>query len=286
MFESAVQPHKLDKAAYALEEPKLQQALIEAQVELAQRKAFSVIVLVTGTDGAGKGKVIQRLYEWLDPRHLQSNAYDVPTDEERLRPRMWRYWRDLPPKGDIGVVFGSWYNDPLNRLMRGDIDDATFERELGAIERFERMLADEGALILKFLLMVSPTKQKRRLAAAAEQARKSRHVLEEWSGLKRRKRALPLAERAVRRTSTGYAPWVVIPSDDPEYRDLTFGQTIARSLRNRLDAPPSHGRPGDAGAGPEPRRSHGARHAGPVAADRARGLSAASSTSGRTGWPT
>jgi polyphosphate:AMP phosphotransferase len=150
---------------------------------------------------------------------------------------MWRYWRDLPPKGEIGVVFSSWYNDPLIERVRGDIDDAGFERKLGAIERFERMLADEGTLILKFLLMVSRKEQKRRLAVVAKDPRQGRHVLEEWSGLGRRKQGLPLAARAVRRTSSGYAPWIVISSDDPEYRDLTFGRTIAESLRKRLDAP-------------------------------------------------
>jgi polyphosphate:AMP phosphotransferase len=237
MFDSAIRQHKLDKEAFAAEEPKLREALIEAQLDLAERKELAAILLITGLDGAGKGEVIQRLYEWLDPRHLRSNAYDLPTEEERLRPRMWRYWRDLPPKGEIGVVFSSWYNDPLVERVRGDIDDATFERRLNAIERFERMLADEGVLLMKFLLMVSRKEQKRRLAAAARDAGESRHVLEEWGGVNRRGQAMPIAARVVERTSSAHAPWIVIPSDDPEYRDLTFGRTIAQALRARLDAP-------------------------------------------------
>ncbi len=239
MFDSANQPHELDKEIFEREEPKLRQELIEAQIELAQRKTFPVIVLVTGFDGAGKGEVIQRLYEWLDPRHLRSNAYDAPSDDERLRPRMWRYWRDLPAKGDIGVVFASWYNDPIAAMLRQDIDEAAFERDLAGIRRFERMLADEGALILKFLLVVSRKRQRQRLKAVSRDAGNSRHVLDEWSGIKRRKWSMPLIAQAIRRTSDGYAPWIVISSDDERYRDLTFGRTIADALRKRLDAPPA-----------------------------------------------
>ena len=237
MFESAIQHHALDKETYAAEEPKVHGALIDAQLELVERRDFAVVLLVTGFDGAGKGAVIRHLYEWLDPRHLRSNAYDRPTDEERLRPQMWRYWRDLPPKGEISVVFNSWYNAPLIEHARGDIDEPAFERRLGAIERFERMLADEGVLLIKFLLVVSRKEQKRRLAAAAKDPGESRHVLDEWGGDSFRKKALPIASRAIRHTSSASAPWIVIPSDDPEYRDLTFGRTIAQSLRARLDRP-------------------------------------------------
>ncbi|HMR30580.1 MAG TPA: polyphosphate:AMP phosphotransferase [Geminicoccaceae bacterium] len=237
MFESAIQHHALDKETWAAEEPELHAALIDAQLELVERRDFAVVLLVTGFDGAGKGAVIRHLYEWLDPRHLRSNAYDRPTDEERARPRMWRYWRDLPPRGEIAVVFNSWYNEPLIERARGDIDEAAFERELTAIDRFERMLADEGVLLLKFLLVVSRKEQKRRLALAARTAGESRHVLDEWGGRSYRRKALSIASRTVRQTSSAHAPWIVIPSDDPEYRDLTFGRTIAQSLRARLDNP-------------------------------------------------
>ena len=243
MFESAIRHHALDKQTYAIEEPKLRSTLIDAQLELVERRDFAVLILVTGFDGAGKGAVIQHLYEWLDPRHLRSNAYDRPTEEERLRPRMWRYWRDLPPKGEISVVFNSWYNEPLIDRARGDIDEATFERRLSAIEHFERMLADEGVLLLKFLLVVSRKEQKRRLAAAARYEGQSRHVLDEWGAGNYRKKALSIASRTIRQTSSAHAPWIVIPSDDSEYRDLTFGQTIAQSLRGRLDSPASASAP-------------------------------------------
>lgn len=236
MFESAMQRHKLDKATYDKELPELRTLLLDAQLELVERRSYPVIIVVTGQDFAGKGQVIQRLYEWLDPRHVRSNAYDKPTEDERLRPRMWRYWRDLPEKGDIGIVFGSWYNDPLIRALRGELDEAGLASELAAINRFEEMLANEGALILKMLLVVSPGEQKRRLAES-KRRNSVRHVLDEWGKLRRSAETRVVAGRLIQQTSTAHAPWIVIPSDDPEYRDLTFGRTIAQTMRRRLDAP-------------------------------------------------
>ena len=119
MFESALLEHKLNKATFARDEPGLRLGLLEAQFELVEKRSFSTLILVTGMDGAGKGRVIQRLLEWLDPRHVQVEAYGPPDETERDRPRMWRYWRDLPPRGKIGIVYGSWYSDPLHDRLNG-----------------------------------------------------------------------------------------------------------------------------------------------------------------------
>ncbi len=234
MFESAALPHVLDKDTYQAEEPKLRQALLDAQFDLVERRSFAAIVVIAGVDCAGKGEAIQKLYQWLDPRHLHTRAYSAPTDEERARPRMWRYWRDLPPKGTIGIVFGSWYNDPVKAYVLDQIDDLVFERELEAINRFETMLADEGVLILKLWFHISRAEQKKRLKKLKGKAGAGRHVLEEWSGVEHHLAATGAGEKTAQRTSTPYAPWVVVPSADDRFRDLTMGQTIEGALRQRL----------------------------------------------------
>src|SRR5476649_1960830 len=118
MFESAELGHKIDKRTYIREEPGLRAALLDAQFEVAQAGKFPVLILIGGVDGAGKGETVNLLNEWMDPRHIHTHAYDTPSDEERERPRMWRFWRDLPPKGKIGILFGSWYTEPLiNRVF-------------------------------------------------------------------------------------------------------------------------------------------------------------------------
>jgi AMP-polyphosphate phosphotransferase len=130
VFQSAALKHKLSKQAYAEQEPKMREKLLHAQLELAEKKSFAVVILVAGIDGAGKGEAIARLYEWMDPHHLHCNAYGEPTEEEHQRPPMWRYWRDLPPKGETAIVFGSWYQEPMRDRVLGTIDDNAFERVL------------------------------------------------------------------------------------------------------------------------------------------------------------
>ena len=88
MFESAELGHKLDKAAFKAEEPRLRETLLEAQFELSQRLDFSVVVLIGGVDGAGKGETVNTLNFWMDPRQIETNAMGDPTQEERERPRM------------------------------------------------------------------------------------------------------------------------------------------------------------------------------------------------------
>jgi AMP-polyphosphate phosphotransferase len=236
MFESALIEHKLAKKEYERAEPELRTRLVEAQLELLERRRFATVILVTGMDGAGKSEVIHKLLEWLDPRHVRVAAYGEPDDTERTRPRMWRFWRDLPPRGEIAVVFGSWYSDPLRERLLGDAGRAQFERDLAAINRFEEMLTSEGVLLLKYLLVVSAKEQRRRLDALAKRTGGASRALEEWAGVKRRGQAWSMVEELVRHTSTGYAPWVVLPCDDPEYRDLAFGQSVLGSLEMGLQA--------------------------------------------------
>src|SRR5262245_39077271 len=93
MFESAELEHKIDRSRYAREVPRLREALLNAQYDLATAKRFALIIVIGGVDGAGKGETVNLLNEWIDPRHIQAHAFSEPSDEERSRPRMWRYWR-------------------------------------------------------------------------------------------------------------------------------------------------------------------------------------------------
>ncbi len=212
----------------------LRSRLVEAQLDLLERRSFAAIIVVTGMDGAGKTDVMHKLSQWLDPRHLRIAAYGPPDEAERTRPAMWRYWRDLPPRGDIAVVFGSWYSETLRDRLTGETGTARFERELSAINRFEEMLTDEGVLLLKVLLVLSIREQKRRLKASAKLTGGASRVFEEWAEVKHRDQAGPVVEEAIRRTSTGRAPWIVLPCDDPQYRDLAFGRAVLGGLQARL----------------------------------------------------
>src|SRR5258708_26224656 len=105
MFESAELGHAISKQTYARQVPKLREALLDAQYDLFARGRFPAVVLIAGVDGAGKGETGNLLNEWMDPRHIRVAAFGEPSDEERERPPMWRYWREPPPKGQNGIFF-------------------------------------------------------------------------------------------------------------------------------------------------------------------------------------
>lgn len=244
MFESAAIAHHLDKETYERDLPKLREQLLAAQSKLLASPAFAVMIVITGQDLAGKGELIQRLYEWLDPRYLVTNAYDRPTDDERLRPKMWRYWRDLPPAGRIGIVFGSWYNSPLLRVLEGKTGQV--DAEIEEINRFEQMLTQERILLLKVLPYVTHAEMKRRHRKLKRSPYASRHVLEEWAGLqvgKRQEEVRQAVDQVLRRTSTAWAPWVILPADDTDYRDMAFGRTVLEAVERRMESPPESREP-------------------------------------------
>jgi polyphosphate kinase 2 (PPK2 family) len=150
MFESAEIGHQIDKASLQGCGPALRAALLEAQVDLQESKKIPVVVLISGQDGAGKGETINVLYEWMDPRFISTLAFSEPSDEERERPPMWRYWRSLPPKGRIGIFAGSWYSDPIRERILNEVSLKELDAQADQINRFEAMLVNEGALVLKF----------------------------------------------------------------------------------------------------------------------------------------
>ena len=154
MFESALIEHKLDKENTTAKSRASHRAA-RGPAQAGRAEDFSVVILVTGMDGAGKGEVIHRLMEWLDPRHVRVAAYGPPDDGERSRPTMWRYWRDLPPRATSSSFSAPGTPTRCAHRLVGASGKGRFERELAAINRFEEMLSDEGTVLLKFLLVVS-----------------------------------------------------------------------------------------------------------------------------------
>ena len=211
MFESAELGHCISDREYSVAEPKLREDLLQAQYELLEKKSFPVIIVIGGVDGAGKGETVNILNKWMDPRHIITHTFGEMSDEERERPRMWRYWRALPPKGRIGILFGAWHTDPIVNRVLGKIDDAQLELALDEIVSFERMLGDEGALLLKFWFHLSRKAQKKRLKSLeANPVTRWRVTKTDWQRFKLYDKFRAISETALRETSTGYAPWNVV----------------------------------------------------------------------------
>lgn len=235
MFESAELGHRISKDAYQRELATLRTELLDAQFKLKQSAAFPVKVIISGPDGSGKGETINTLYEWMDPRDLSTVAFAMPTDEERERPDMWRFWRALPPRGRIGIFAGSWYSTPIQRRVETGLHEANIELKTHQINRFEEMLANEGALILKFWFHLSKEAQKRKLKALAADPRTAWRVTQwNWDRLKTYDKLQRAAGHILSMTNTPWAPWHIIEAEDDRYRSLATARILLDAINTRL----------------------------------------------------
>jgi polyphosphate:AMP phosphotransferase len=239
MFAASEIGHRIAKEDYERELPKLREELLDAQYALKENGTFPVVILISGVDGAGKGETVNALNEWMDPRHIKTVAFAPPSADELQRPRMWRYWMSLPPRGRIGILFGSWYTDPIVDRVYGRTRQADLDGAINEINRFEQMLAAEGALLLKFWFHLSKSDQKKRLESIDRDKKRTWRVTKaDWRQFERYDDFYATSEHTLRLTSTGVAPWVVVEGKEPRFRYLTVGRTLLGALGRRLaDAP-------------------------------------------------
>lgn len=235
MFESAEVGHKVSKSEQRKTEGKLRKGLLEAQYRLLEAKDFSVVILVDGIEGAGKGDAVNLLNKWMDPRHIAVRAFGEPTTEQAERPYMWRYWRMLPPRGEICVMFGHWYAQVRRDRVEKGADKAAFERRLDEIRRFETMLADENVLLVKLWFHLSKSAQQERFERlSADERTRWRVTEEDWQAHEQYDLIREVAARMLRGTDDLDAPWIIVDSEDENYRSLFVGRALLEALSLRL----------------------------------------------------
>jgi polyphosphate:AMP phosphotransferase len=254
MFEAAELDRAVTKADYESEVDKLRLQLLDMQRRLEQHP-FPLIVLFGGVDAAGKSETVHLLNEWMDPRWIVNRAFEAPTQDERERPPSWRFWLALPARGRIGLFLSAWYSQPLLERVLRTSTKAEFDGALGQIAAVERMLADDGAIILKFWLHLGRKAQRSRLRAL------SRNPLTRWRVTKRQwkhwklyDRFTAAAERLIQRTSVGHAPWIIVDGSDERYRNLVVGTEIRRALTRAFARHERVSASAPAAAAPAPQR--------------------------------
>ncbi|MHC5010137.1 MAG: polyphosphate:AMP phosphotransferase [Planctomycetota bacterium] len=236
MFRTAELGQKVSKSEYQDRVPLLRTRLLEVQGAL-RNADFPVLVLFAGVDGAGKGETANLLSEWMDPRWIVTRAFSEPSEEEAERPEYWRYWRDLPPKGHIGIFLSAWYSNPLLANVYGESSADHLHDQLGRIIAFERTLANDGALILKFWMHLGKAAQKRRLKTLeSDPLRSWRVTKKDWDHWRLYDRFVETAEHMIMRTSTGQAPWTIVEGQDPRYRSLRVASVLLEALERRTAA--------------------------------------------------
>ena len=248
MFEAAEVGHSVGKAEFEKQARKLQADLLAAQ--RAQREAkIPVVVIVSGVETAGKSQAVKRLNEWLDARNVQSVAFWDESDEERERPRQWRFWRQLPAAGTVAILFGSWYTQPIVDRALKDSGKKAFAADLDAINALERTLTDNGAVLVKLWFHVSKKEQKHRLKDIAK-AQKRQLTPYEKAYSKSYDRFLKVSETALRATDQGHGPWHIIDATDRAYRELAAGRILLDALSDAVAHP--KGRRGARSPEPKP----------------------------------
>ena len=235
MFEGAEQGARISKHAFKQRAPQVRTDLLAAQQAL-RAAPFPVIILFAGVDGAGKRETISLLNEWMDPRWIVTRAYDTPSAEERERPEYWRYWRDLPPKGRIGLYLSTWYSQPILDRVYRRARQAKFDSALERILVFERTLTDAGALFLKFWMHLGQSAQRERLETLERYPDQRWRVTKvQWRHWKRYDRFNAAAERAIRHTDVPRAVWHLVDGADERYRSLTVAVAVRDAIRQALD---------------------------------------------------
>jgi polyphosphate:AMP phosphotransferase len=217
---------RLAKRDYEARVPALRAELVQMQVDL-QHASFPVLLVIAGDEAAGKGDVINLLNGWLDPRGVETFAFHEPTDEERERPPMWRYWRCLPPRGRMAIYAGGWHTDALAADPHSPVELATFRATLRRLAHFEGLLAADGALIVKIWLRLSKDAQRRRLRELEDDPDTAWRVSPaDWKSHRDYDRLTRLAAAMRRATHRPDAPWHVIDAADPRARNLAIGDCL------------------------------------------------------------
>lgn len=239
LFEAVELGHTVSKAHYRETVPHLRVALVNAQYELRQAD-FPLIILILGDDRRACNAVLNQLMDWMDARYIETHYFGRLTEEEQQRPRFWRYWSVLPPKGKIGVFMGAWASNALTDRGRGEMSQAQFEQRCQHIRGFEQALSEDGALVLKFWFHLPKAAHQKHLKQPNKRWRLND---EDWSVYKNYDKALKVGEQLVRLTSSAAAPWILVDSADDRYRDLTVANTILNALNTRLQQKESRERP-------------------------------------------
>ena len=211
MLETAELGRKLTDEEFREQEPVLRVGLLTVQFELREAD-FPVVLVLAGNDGTSARDALNLLHEWMDPRYLEANVFEKPSDEELGRPRFWRYWRRLPARGRIGIFMREWTERAVLERASGEIDEATLAARLRHVVNFEQTLVDDGALVLKFWFHRSAKELKRQRKGLKESKewgntnRYVRRLLDPKSGVRE------VAERVLQQTSRADALWNIVES--------------------------------------------------------------------------
>lgn len=225
---------ELDRKTYKRIMPLLTERLYAVQ-KASWDANIPVIILFEGWDAAGKGTSIQKLTSPLDPRGYKLYPIRAARTYEKKRPWLWRFWLKLPARGEWALFDRSWYGRVLVERVEGLIPESEWRRAYRDIVDFERTLADDGHLIIKFFLHISKQEQKRRFNKLLKDSLTAWHVSpEDWDHHYRYDDWWVAYEEAFERTESEWGPWTIVEATEKRYTWAKIFRTVISTLEERL----------------------------------------------------
>ncbi len=206
---------------------------------LSRRRKFarhSVVAVFEGMDAAGKGGAVRRITAALDARQYRVVPISAPTPEEFARPYLWRFWFQLPPRGNYTIFDRSWYGRVLVERVHGLATKPDWRRAYGEINEFELELTEHRVIVAKFWMSVSPAEQLARFRERDRNPLKRFKVdPEDWRNRKEWKAYQAAARDMIALTNTSHAPWAVVPADDKRRARLEVLKVLCDRVEAALD---------------------------------------------------
>lgn len=239
MLETLDLSRSLPRDQYVLEITRRQIQLRELSWQVYVQKR-PVMVAFEGWDAAGKGGVIKRITEKIDPRGYVVYPISAPQGEEKNRHYLYRFWRRLPERGQIAIFDRTWYGRVLVERVEGFAEEAAWKRAFKEINSFERQLRDFGTIVAKFWIHISPDEQLRRFEERRRIGYKSWKLTEEdWRNREKWEMYQEAVEEMLVKTSTQTAPWQLVEGNDKYWaRVQTLGRLV-EILSRELDYVPN-----------------------------------------------
>ena len=213
----------------------LQKKIEKLHAQLYRRR-IPVVLGFEGWDAGGKGGAIKRLTEKMDPRGYVVHTTAAPNDIERQYPYLWRFWTDMPKAGHVTVFDRTWYGRVMVERIEGFCTKQEWQRAYKEINDMERDLFDAGAIVLKFWMQIDKDEQEKRFRARQENPEKQWKITEEdWRNREKWDQYEEAVNEMLIRTSTPYAPWIVVEGNDKYYARIKVLETVVAAIEERLE---------------------------------------------------
>ncbi len=228
-------PHAVESDEAYHKELKRQQKRLSSLTLEMYRHRIPLVIAYEGWDAAGKGGNIKRVTAAMDARNYRVHPIGPASKDELARPFLWRFWTKLPRSGHAAIFDRTWYGRVLVERIEGFATREEWTRAFDEINEFEDDLRIWGAVLVKFWIDVSPEEQLRRFEdRQSDPARRWKITPDDWRNRDKGELYYRCVNDMLRLTSTEYAPWHVIPSDDKRYARIKALKIINSALEKRL----------------------------------------------------